>query len=110
MPTDNNTDAIYSGIGICSTGATTAVKAVTLPKFVLATDATILVRVSTTNSATSGVKLNVNGTGAKSIYIGGSAWDTSNQLNAGDYLATYDSSNNRWNLTRVYLTDTNTNT
>lgn len=54
MPTDNNTDAIYSGIGICSTGATTAVKAVTLPKFVLATDATILVRVSTTNSATSG--------------------------------------------------------
>lgn len=106
--TPTNTDAIYSGIGTCSTGASTAAKVVTLPKFALATNATILIRVSTTNSATSGVTLNVNSTGAKSIYIGGSAWSTSNQLNAGDYLATYSSS--RWNLTRVYLTDANTNT
>lgn len=99
-------DAGYSGIGICSTGATTGAKAVTLPRFALVDNATILVRVSNTNSATSGVTLNVNGTGAKSIYIGGSAWSTSNQLNAGDYLATYDGT--YWKLTRIYLTDSNT--
>ena len=103
---DTNTDAIYSGIGTCSTAASTAAKVVTMPKFALATNATILVRVSTTNSATSGVTLNVNSTGAKSIYIGGNAWSTSNQLNAGDYLATYDGT--YWKLTRVYLTDNNT--
>ncbi len=99
-------DVIYSGIGTCSTAAATAAKVVTLPKFSLATNATILVRISTTNSATSGVTLNVNSTGAKSIYIGGSAWSTSNQLNAGDYLATYDGT--YWKLTRIYLTDNDT--
>lgn len=99
-------DAGYSGIGICSTGATTGAKAVTLPRFALVANATILVRVSNTNSATSDVTLNVNNTGAKSIYIGGSAWSTSNQLNAGDYLATYDGT--YWKLTRIYLTDSNT--
>lgn len=101
---NSNTDAIYSGIGICSTAAATAAKVVTLPKFALATSATILIRVSNTNSATSGVTLNVNSTGAKSIYIGGSAWSTSNQLYAGDYVATYDGT--YWKLTRIYLTDT----
>jgi hypothetical protein len=104
--TNTNTDAIYSGIGTCVSAAATAAKVVTLPKFALATNATILVRVSTTNSATSGVTLNVNSTGAKSIYIGGAAWSTSNQLNAGDYLATYDGT--YWKLTRVYLTDNDT--
>ena len=79
-----------------------------MPKFALVNNATILVRVSTTNSATSNVTLNVNSTGAKSIYIGGSAWSTSNQLNAGDYLATYDGT--YWKLTRIYLSDTDTNT
>jgi hypothetical protein len=99
-------DASHSGIGTCTTAAATAAKVVTLPRFALVTNATILVRVSTTNSATSGVTLNVNDTGAKSIYIGGSAWSTSNQLNAGDYLATYDGT--YWKLTRIYLTDNNT--
>lgn len=103
---DANTNATHSGIGICSTAAATAAKVVTLPKLVLTTNQTILVRVNTTNSATSGVTLNVNSTGAKSIKIGGSAWSTSNQLNAGDYLATYDGT--YWNLTRIYLTDNNT--
>ena len=101
---DANTNATHSGIGICSTAASTAAKAVTFPNFALATNATILVRLSNTNSATSGVTLNVNSTGAKSIYIGGNAWSTSNQLNAGDYLATYDGT--YWKLTRIYLTDT----
>lgn len=99
-------DASHSGIGTCTTAAATAAKVVTLPRFALVANATILVRVSTTNSATSGVTLNVNSTGAKSIYIDGSAWSTSNQLNKGDYLATYDGT--YWKLTRVYLTDNNT--
>lgn len=71
--TDNNTQASHSGIGICPTPATTAAKAVTFPKFALVADQTIIIRVNTTNSATSGVTLNVNGTGAKSIYIDGNA-------------------------------------
>lgn len=71
--TDNNTQASHSGIGICPTPATTAAKTVTFPKFALVADQTIIIRVNTTNSATSGVTLNVNGTGAKSIYIDGSA-------------------------------------
>ena len=101
---DANTNASHSGIGICSTAAATAAKTVTFPNFALATNQTILIRVSTTNTATSGVTLNVNSTGAKSVYIGGSAWSTSNQLNAGDYIATYDGT--YWKLTRIYLTDT----
>ena len=105
---DANTNATHSGIGICSTAASTAAKVVTFPKFVLEKNQTILLRVDATNSATSGVTLNVNSTGAKSVYIGGSAWSTSNQLNAGDYLATYDGT--YWKLTRVYLTDNNTDT
>ena len=103
---DSNTNVTHSGIGICSTAASTAAKVVTLPNFALVTNQNIILRVNTTNSATSGVTLNVNSTGAKSIKIGGSAWSTSNQLNAGDYLATYDGT--YWNLTRIYLTDTNT--
>ena len=70
---DANTNASHSGIGICSTAASTAAKTVTFPNFALATNQTIIVRVNTTNSATSGVTLNVNSTGAKSVYIGGSA-------------------------------------
>ena len=103
---DSNTNATHSGIGICSTAASTAAKVVTMPNFALVKNQTIIVRVNTTNSATSGVTLNVNSTGAKSIYIGGSAWSTSNQLNAGDYLATYDGT--YWKLTRIYLTDNDT--
>ena len=70
---DANTNATHSGIGICPTAAATAAKVVTFPKFVLEKNQTILLRVDNTNSATSGVTLNVNSTGAKSIYIGGSA-------------------------------------
>ncbi len=70
--TNTNTDAIYSGIGICGGSASVAEKVVTLPKFALTTNANILIKVSNTNTATSGVKLNVNSTGAKSIKINGS--------------------------------------
>lgn len=101
---DANTNATHSGIGKCTTAASTAAKVVTFPNFALATNQTILIRVDTTNTATSGVTLNVNSTGAKSVKIGGAAWSTSNQLNKGDYLATYDGT--YWNLTRIYLTDT----
>jgi hypothetical protein len=71
--TDSNTNVSHSGIGICSTAAATAAKAVTFPNFALVKNQNIIIRVNTTNSATSGVTLNVNSTGAKSVYIGGSA-------------------------------------
>lgn len=56
--------------GTCSTAAATATKVVTISSdqgFVLETGATIVVKFTVTNTASS-VKLNVNGTGAKSIY------------------------------------------
>ena len=98
---DANTNNTHSGIGKCTTDASTAAKVVTFPNFALSTNQTILIRVDTTNTATSSVTLNVNNTGAKSIKIEGTAWSTTNQLVAGDYLATYDGT--YWNLIRVYL-------
>jgi hypothetical protein len=98
------TDAVYSGIGVCDVSAAYASKEVILPKFSLINGAKILIRVKNTNTATSGVALNVNNTGKKSITINGSAWSASNQLVSGDYIASYDGTN--WNLTRIYLTDT----
>lgn len=76
--TNTDTNTIYSGIGICNTASTVAAKIVTLPKFSLAVNSMILFRMSTSNTATSGVTLNVNSTGAKPIYIGGSAWGPKN--------------------------------
>ena len=58
--------------GTCSTAAATAAKTVTLPGFVLATGARVVVRFSATNTA-SNPTLDVNGTGAKAIYYRGAA-------------------------------------
>jgi hypothetical protein len=105
--TDNNTDAIYSGIAYCSTAAGTAAKVGVMPKFALASGQYILLRTTATNSATSSVTLNVNSTGAKPVKIGNSSTaPTASNFPAGDYLANYDGTN--WILTRIYLTDNNT--
>ena len=107
MPSDNNTDAVYSGVAYCSTAASTAAKVATMPKFALASGQYILLRTTVTNSATSSVTLNVNSTGAKPVKIGNSSTaPTASNFPAGDYLANYDGTN--WVLTRIHLTDNNT--
>lgn len=54
--------------GTCSTGASTSAKVVTCPGFVLETGATITVYFTNAQTSTSSVTLNVNDTGAKTVY------------------------------------------
>ena len=67
--------------GTCSTAATTAAKVVTSSGFVLATGAAVTVYFSTANTkADAALTMNVNNTGAKTIYVAGSATSSTNQL------------------------------
>ena len=102
----SGSDTYYSRpYGTCSTAATTAAKAVTWAGFILTTGATILVKFSNANSASSPT-LNVNSTGAKTIIYHGSALTSSLYYwSAGDvcefvYDGTY------WVLMNVGNTDT----
>ena len=99
-------DTYYSRpYGTCSTAATTAAKAVTWAGFILTTGATILVKFSNANSASSPT-LNVNSTGAKTIIYHNAALTSSLYYwSAGDvcefvYDGTY------WVLMNVGNTDT----
>lgn len=67
---DGTVDIIH--YGTCSTAAATAAKTVACPGFTLVTGATIRVKFTVTNTASSPT-LNVNSTGAKSIMYRGSA-------------------------------------
>ena len=78
----NSTNVAY---GTCPTAAATAAKVVTLngnAKWKLTTGSVITVLFSNTNTA-SNPTLNVNNTGAKSIYYGSSVITTSNLDRAG---------------------------
>ena len=93
--------------GTCSTAAATAAKVVACTGFALVTGAEITVKFTVTNTASSPT-LNVNSTGAKSIYYRGSA------ISAG-YLAANRTYTFRYNGTQYDLvgdinTDTNTDT
>lgn len=67
--------------GTCSTAATTAAKVVTSANFSLVSGATITVYFSTANTkADAALTLNVNSTGAKTIYVAGAATSSTNQL------------------------------
>ena len=59
----------------CSTGASTAAKTASLTGFTLATGSRVFVKFSNTNTAANPT-LNINSTGAKSIYINGAAVET----------------------------------
>ncbi len=59
----------------CSTGASTAAKAALLTGFTLATGSRVFVKFSNTNTAANPT-LNINSTGAKSIYVNGAAVET----------------------------------
>ena len=96
-----------SGVAYCDTAAATATKTATMPGFELVTGQRIFLQTKNTNSATSNVTLSVNGTTAKPIKIGSSNPSTSN-FPAAWWIANYDGTN--WVLTRVYLSDTNTDT
>lgn len=86
----NNKAVAYRGT--CSTAASTTTKTVTCASYSLAEGASVLVYFSYANTATA-PKLNVNSTGAKTIYVNGSAASSSNPLKwkAGDTVQfTYD--------------------
>lgn len=64
-----------------STGATTAAKVASCTNFpTLAAGATVTVRFSTANTSTGAITLNVNSTGAKTVYVNGAATSSTNQL------------------------------
>lgn len=66
--TFNGIANMIHAFGTCSTGASTSAKVVTCPGFVLETGATITVYFTNAQTSTSSVTLNVNSTGAKTVY------------------------------------------
>ena len=75
--------------GTCSTTATTAAKTSTIVNFVLTKGAFVVIRATTAQTYTSAaITLNVNSTGAKTIYKGANATSSSNALTwaVGDVL------------------------
>ena len=87
--------ALGMGYGTCTTAAGTAAKAVTLSGFSLVTGGIIAVKFTYANTATAAT-LNVNGTGAKSIFCNGSTL-TSGQITAG-MMALFQYDDNYWQL------------
>lgn len=88
MPADSNTNYYHA---ISTTAAGTAAKAATARSYVLNDHNRFTLYISTTNTAQSALTLNVNGTGAKTVYINGAASSASNYTwPAGAYQVYYD--------------------
>lgn len=64
----------------CSTSSSTANKTATCAGFALTAGATIALYMTQANTTTNALTLNINGTGAKAIYVNGTATGTTNQL------------------------------
>lgn len=95
-----NNEYVTRPYGTCSTAAGTAAKVVECADFALITGATILVKFSAANSASSPT-LNVNSTGAKNIYYRGAALKSSLfYWSAGDIVEFY-YDGTQWNLIDV---------
>lgn len=78
----------------CATGASTAAKVGDHTYYALRANSYTLVTMRYANSVKGAITLNINGTGAKPIYINGSASSASNYtLPAGTYLVYYDGTN-----------------
>ena len=78
----------------CDTAAGTAAKIASCSGYTLTSNTYLHVIVVNANTAASALTLNVNGKGAKSIYINGSASSSSNySLPAGSYIVFYDGTN-----------------
>lgn len=85
----NNLKATY---GTCSTAASTAAKVTSINNFALRTGATVTIKFSYANTASSPT-LNVNSTGAKSVHYAGTVLAEKYYWKAGDILTfTYDGS------------------
>ncbi len=86
---DTNTVHAY-----CSTAAATAAKVATFTGYVLRENNVFVLTLTTTNTAQSALTLNVNGTGAKPLYINDEASSASNYtLPAGTYMVQFDGTN-----------------
>lgn len=115
------TDTTYSGLPdvYVSTAAGTQTKVGTSPNYVLRSGSRFTVRIKNANSYNGVIKLNINSTGAKNVYINGAVSSSSNKtLPAGDYSVYYDGSYYYFNtsdeitslnsaLTNFYYTVTN---
>ena len=89
QPNSNTIPTAY-----CTTAAGTAAKAASCTNYNLLAKSYTILLISTTNTAASALTLNINGKGAKPIYINGTASSTSNHtMPAGSYLVYYDGTN-----------------
>ena len=78
----------------CSTAAATAAKTASMNGYVATANRHVMINITTANTAASALTMNINGTGAKPIYINGSASSDSNYtLPAGSYLVYYNGTN-----------------
>lgn len=78
----------------CSTAAGTAAKAASCNGYVLLNNSYLHIIITNSNTSAGALTLNVNGKGAKPIYINGSASSSSNYtLPAGSYLIFYNGTN-----------------
>ena len=85
-PNSNTVPTAY-----CTTAAGTAAKAATCTNYVLTANTYIPVLFTNANSVSGAITLNINGKGAKPIYINGEASSASNHtLPAGPYISYYD--------------------
>lgn len=79
---------------MCATAAATAAKTATSTYYALRTGNLFICTVRYTNTSAGAITLNINSTGAKPIYLNGSATSSSNyNLVAGKYLVYYDGTN-----------------
>jgi len=92
MRADYNTDNIPASL--CATAAATAAKAASHSYYTVRPNSYTLVTMRYANTAANALTLNINGQGAKPIYINGTASSASNYtLPAGTYLVFYDGTN-----------------
>lgn len=88
----SNSDTIPTAY--CTATATTAAKTATCTNYSLLSKSYLPVNIVNTNTAASALTLNVNGKGAKPIYINGTASSSTNYtLPAGTYIVYYDGTN-----------------
>ena len=73
----------------CATAAATAAKTVTASWFTLRAGGSMKIKMTYANTAASGVTLNINSTGAKSLYYDGAAVSASNTWEAGETIEVY---------------------
>lgn len=78
----------------CTTDASTSAKVATCTNFTLAANSYVHILIQHTNTYDGAITLNINSTGAKPVYINGSASSSSNKtLPAGTYIIYYDGTN-----------------